>query len=71
MGLSHSRRNSFKPRIEEDLGGCSGSDPCWPEMIPAGFAARGRSASGLARRPPTAKLVPPGGTLRSHGISIF
>jgi len=71
MGLSHSRKNSFKPRIEEDLGGCCGSDPCWPEMFPAGFAARGRSASELARRPQTAKPVPHGGTLGSHCISIF
>ena len=44
------------PRIEEDLGGCSGSDPCWPETIPAGFAVRGRSASGACEA--TAKPVP-------------
>ena len=36
-----------------------------PEGPPAGLAGRGRSASGLARRPPTAKPVPPGGTLGS------
>ena len=30
-------------------------------MAPAGFAVRGRFAIGLARRPPTAKPVPPAG----------
>ena len=43
------------------MGGCFRRDPCWPEMFPAGFAAGGRSASGLARRPPTAEPVPPAG----------
>ena len=46
MGLSHSRRNSFKPRIEEDLGGCSGSDP----LLAGDVSGRFRGPWALCKR---------------------